>query len=105
MMMREDEDEDYDQNHDQDHDQNLDKNILIIMIRIRNGMRRRNGRRKWILVKKGFQKISFLGLCPKQPKLFFVLNEMLIDFGLYVWIPNFFNKNTIKNYHQNSKML
>ena len=46
MMMREDEDEDYDQNHDQDHDQNLDKNILIIMIRIRNGMRRRNGRRK-----------------------------------------------------------
>ena len=45
-MMREDEDEDYDQNHDQDHDQNFDKNILIIMIRIRNGMRRRNGRRK-----------------------------------------------------------
>ena len=81
-MMREGEDEDYDQNPDQDHNQNSDKNILIIMIRIKN--EEEEWEKKMNFGKERVPKnVIFRTLSQTVKTYFLVLNEILIDFGLY----------------------
>ena len=78
------EDEDYDQNHDQDHDQNLDKDILINMIRIKNEDEEEEWEKKRNFGKERVPKnVIFRTLSQTVKTYFLVLNEILIDFGLY----------------------
>ena len=80
VKQRGGEDEDYDQNPDQDHDQNSDKNILIIMIRIKNEDEEEEWEKKMNF---GKERVPKNVIFRTVKTYFLVLNEILIDFGLY----------------------